>query len=71
MIHFYLKVFGIRTFSVGPLGVALRFTPGYSPVALRAAKTKLIHPLAVADATTDGSQGWSASRNPWCGASRD
>jgi len=54
MSHFCLKAFGVRTFSVRPPGVALRFTPGYTPVALsRAAKTKLIHPLAVADATTD------------------
>ena len=57
MIHYCLKAFGVRTFSVGPPGVALRFSPGYSPVALRAAKPKTNHPLAVADATTDGSQG--------------
>jgi len=39
------RAFGVRTFSVCPPGVALRFTPGYTPVALRAAKTKLIHPV--------------------------
>jgi len=47
MRHFCLEAFGVRTFSVRPLGVALRFTPGYTPVALRAAKTKLIQPVFI------------------------